>query len=65
MASGILSSQRAIGSTAGFAIMGSVFAATISIVLPGNLEPHIPIPRSAIRSSTGSSTTPIPTPLPA
>jgi EmrB/QacA subfamily drug resistance transporter len=41
MASGILSSQRALGSTAGFAIMGSIFAATISIVLPGNLEPHI------------------------
>jgi EmrB/QacA subfamily drug resistance transporter len=41
MASGILSSQRALGSTAGFAIMGSVFAATISLVLPGNLEPHI------------------------
>ena len=41
MASGILSSQRALGSTAGFAIMGSVFAATISITLPGNLEPHI------------------------
>jgi EmrB/QacA subfamily drug resistance transporter len=44
MASGILSSQRAIGSTAGFAIMGSVLAATISVVLPGNLEPRIPDP---------------------
>ena len=44
MASGILSSQRAIGSTAGFAIMGSVLAATISVVLPGNLESRIPDP---------------------
>jgi EmrB/QacA subfamily drug resistance transporter len=44
MASGILSSQRAIGSTAGFAIMGSVLAATISVVLPGNLESSIPDP---------------------
>jgi EmrB/QacA subfamily drug resistance transporter len=41
MASGILSSQRALGSTAGFAIMGSILAATISLTLPGNLEPHI------------------------
>ena len=44
MASGILSSQRAIGSTAGFAIMGSVLAGTISVVLPGNLESSIPDP---------------------
>jgi MFS family permease len=44
MASGILSSQRAIGSTAGFAIMGSVLAATISVVLPGNLESRMPDP---------------------
>ena len=44
MASGILSSQRAIGSTAGFAIMGSILAATISVVLPGNLESSIPDP---------------------
>jgi EmrB/QacA subfamily drug resistance transporter len=42
MASGILSSQRALGSTAGFAIMGSVFAASISVVLPGDLESRIP-----------------------
>jgi EmrB/QacA subfamily drug resistance transporter len=44
MASGILSSQRAIGSTAGFAIMGSVLAGTMSVVLPGNLEPHVTDP---------------------
>jgi EmrB/QacA subfamily drug resistance transporter len=42
MASGILSSQRAIGSTAGFAIIGSVFAVTISVVLPHDLERLIP-----------------------
>jgi EmrB/QacA subfamily drug resistance transporter len=38
MASGILSSQRALGSTAGFAIMGSILAVTISSALPGDLE---------------------------
>jgi EmrB/QacA subfamily drug resistance transporter len=42
MASGILSAQRALGSTAGFAIMGSVLAVTVSVVLPHNLEPVIP-----------------------
>lgn len=42
MASGILSSQRALGSTAGFAIMGSVLAATVSVALPSRLEPLIP-----------------------
>jgi EmrB/QacA subfamily drug resistance transporter len=41
MASGILSSQRALGSTAGFAIMGSILAATVSIALPHNLKPII------------------------
>ncbi|HEX2381367.1 MAG TPA: MFS transporter [Acidimicrobiales bacterium] len=44
MASGILSSQRALGSTAGFAIMGSVLAATVSIALPRNLEAIITDP---------------------
>jgi EmrB/QacA subfamily drug resistance transporter len=38
MASGILSSQRALGSTAGFAIMGSILAITVAAVLPGDLE---------------------------
>ncbi len=42
MASGILSSQRAIGSTAGFAIMGSILAVTISTTLPHDLEPLVP-----------------------
>jgi hypothetical protein len=44
MASGILSSQRALGSTAGFAIMGSVLAATVAATLPGDLEPVISDP---------------------
>jgi EmrB/QacA subfamily drug resistance transporter len=44
MASGILSSQRALGSTAGFAILGSVLAATVAATLPGDLEPVITDP---------------------
>jgi len=42
MASGILSSQRALGSTAGFAIMGSVLAVVVSSTLPGDLQPIVP-----------------------
>ena len=42
MASGILSSQRALGSTAGFAIMGSILAGVVSTTLPSDLEPIIP-----------------------
>ncbi len=42
MASGILSSQRALGSTAGFAIMGSVLAIVVSTTLSGALESIIP-----------------------
>ena len=34
MASGILSAQRALGSTAGFAIMGSILAGVIASTLP-------------------------------
>ncbi len=44
MASGILSSQRAIGSTAGFAIMGSILAVTISAALPHDLKAVIADP---------------------
>ena len=44
MASGILSAQRAIGSTAGFALMGSILAVTISVTLPHKLEPIITDP---------------------
>ncbi len=42
MASGILSTQRAIGSTAGFAIMGSLLALVVGAQLPDKLEPVIP-----------------------
>jgi EmrB/QacA subfamily drug resistance transporter len=42
MASGILSTQRALGSTAGFAIMGSVLAAVVSLTLPDKFEPYLP-----------------------
>jgi EmrB/QacA subfamily drug resistance transporter len=42
MASGIMSAQRALGSTAGYAIMGSVLAAVIALSLPGDLEAVIP-----------------------
>jgi hypothetical protein len=44
MASGMLSAQRALGSTAGFAIMGSVLATVVALVLPVRLEPVIPDP---------------------
>jgi MFS family permease len=42
MASGILSTTRGLGSTAGFAIMGSILAGTIATLLPQRLEPLIP-----------------------
>ncbi len=50
MASGILSSQRALGSTAGFAIMGSILAVTISVTLPHDLKPVIadPVQRNEV-----------------
>jgi EmrB/QacA subfamily drug resistance transporter len=41
MASGILSTQRGVGSTAGFAIMGSVLAAVVAATLPDRLEPYV------------------------
>jgi EmrB/QacA subfamily drug resistance transporter len=41
MASGIMSAQRALGSTAGFAIMGTVLALTVSAMLPDKFEPLI------------------------
>ena len=44
MASGIMSAQRALGSTAGFAIMGSVLAAVVGATLPGKFEPYLPEP---------------------
>ncbi len=42
MASGIMSAQRALGSTAGYAIMGSVLAAVLAITLPADLAAVVP-----------------------
>jgi EmrB/QacA subfamily drug resistance transporter len=42
MASGMVSTQRGLGSTAGFAIMGSVLATVLAATLPGKLEPIVP-----------------------
>ncbi len=44
MASGIMSAQRALGSTAGFAIMGSVLAAVVGATLPGKFAPFLEEP---------------------
>jgi EmrB/QacA subfamily drug resistance transporter len=44
MASGIMSAQRALGSTAGFAIMGSVLAAVVAATLPDKFAPYVPEP---------------------
>lgn len=44
MASGIMSAQRALGSTAGFAIMGSVLAAVVASTLPSNFTPLLADP---------------------
>ena len=44
MASGIMSAQRALGSTAGFAIMGSILAVVVGATLPAKLESVIPDP---------------------
>jgi hypothetical protein len=41
MASGIMSAQRALGSTAGFAVMGTMLALMVSYQLPGTFEPLI------------------------
>ena len=42
MASGIMSSQRALGSTAGYAVLGSILAATLGATLNGSLTTAIP-----------------------
>ncbi|WP_204800670.1 DHA2 family efflux MFS transporter permease subunit [Mycobacterium riyadhense] len=44
MASGIMSAQRAIGSTIGFAVLGSVLAAWLTATLEPHLEPVVPDP---------------------
>ena len=50
MASGILSTQRGLGSTAGFAIMGTILALVVAAQLPEKLEPVIrnPVERSIV-----------------
>jgi hypothetical protein len=45
MASGIMSAQRALGSTAGFAIMGSVLAAVVAATLPAKFSPYLTEPQ--------------------
>lgn len=42
MGSGIISVQRALGSTAGFAVMGSILAAVVAATLPGALAAELP-----------------------
>lgn len=49
MASGIMSAQRAIGSTAGFAIMGSILAAVVASTLPGKLDAVVTDPAESRR----------------
>lgn len=44
MASGIIGAQRAIGSTVGFAVLGSILAAWLSATLPSDLTPIVPDP---------------------
>ncbi|HEY7114928.1 MAG TPA: MFS transporter [Thermoanaerobaculia bacterium] len=42
MASGIMSAQRALGSTVGFAVLGSVLAATLTVTLSAHLARALP-----------------------
>jgi hypothetical protein len=42
MASGIMSAQRALGSTVGFAVLGSVLAATLTMTLSAHLARALP-----------------------
>ena len=44
MASGIMSTQRALGSTVGFAVLGSIFAATLTATLGDHLADALPDP---------------------
>ena len=39
-----MSAQRALGSTAGFAIMGSILAVVVGATLPGKFAPYLPEP---------------------
>jgi EmrB/QacA subfamily drug resistance transporter len=60
MASGIMSAQRAIGSTVGFAVLGSVLAAWLAATLEGDLAPIVqnPSERREIAASIVSSANP-------
>jgi MFS family permease len=60
MASGIMSAQRAIGSTVGFAVMGSVLAAWLSATLDRDLVPALPdaVERRAVAAAIVSSANP-------
>ena len=42
MASGIMSAQRALGSTVGFAVLGSILAATLTTTLSAHLADALP-----------------------
>ena len=44
MASGIMSAQRALGSTVGFAVLGSILAATLTVTLSTHLAGALPDP---------------------
>jgi EmrB/QacA subfamily drug resistance transporter len=44
MASGIMSAQRAIGSTVGFAVLGSILAAALTVTLSAHLAGALPDP---------------------
>ncbi len=60
MASGIMSAQRAIGSTVGYAVLGSVLAAWLSATLDRNLVPVVPdaAERQVIAAAIVSSANP-------
>ncbi len=60
MASGIMSAQRAIGSTIGFAVLGSVLAAWLSATLGPSLATAVPDPteRHAIAETIIASASP-------
>jgi EmrB/QacA subfamily drug resistance transporter len=45
MASGIMSAQRALGSTVGFAVLGSVLAASLTLTLSEHLAASLPDPK--------------------
>jgi len=59
MASGIMSAQRALGSTAGYAIMGSVLAAVVAASLPAKIAPVVAEPgRSEIVAAVAEDANP-------